>query len=265
MTAPVYGTATRAWQAILRQNLLHGRNAAPRGLATYETPHLAVGLNLRQPVLCCPPRKLSYRFLAAEALWILDGDHRVETIAPYNQRIADFSDDGVTFFGAYGPRIESQREHVTRALAEDPATRQAVLTIWRENPPKTRDTPCTVALTFAIREEALEAHAFMRSSDAWLGIPYDLFNFAMVALRVACDVNRYAGRCLVQDLDALYLTAASSHLYATNLDGARRCLAWDDTKKGSEDLPLDAMRSGDFAPYREALLRAREAGAPPTF
>jgi thymidylate synthase len=179
---------------------------------------------MRQPVLRVEERKLSYQFMAAEAYWILTGDDRVASIAPYSNRIANFSDDGIRFFGAYGPEIVDQLPYVVRKLNEDPLTRQAGLSIWRKNPPPSKDIPCTVAVFFSIREGRLNCHVFMRSSDLWLGLPYDVFNFSMLSHLVCCKLNETR---LVSDSVSpgdLYLTAASSHLYETNWDQAIQCL-----------------------------------------
>jgi thymidylate synthase len=160
--------------------------------------------------------------MAAEAYWILSGDDRVETIAPYNPNISAFSDDGVKFFGAYGPKIHSQIDYVVAKLCADKFSRQAGLTIWRENPPKTLDVPCTVSIFFNIREKEdgrnfLNVNVFMRSSDIWLGVPYDVFNFSMLGYMV-CGMLRKAG--IDVEPNCLYLTAASGHLYEKNFHGA---------------------------------------------
>jgi thymidylate synthase len=224
MTPTIYEHAGFAWLHLVANILEDGRPAAPRDLRTWEVPHASTAFAMTHPHVICSPRRLSYRFMAAEALWILAGDDRVETIAPYNRRMAEFSDDGIRFFGAYGPRIAKQLPYVVAALRRDRWTRQAVLTIWRESPPPSKDVPCTVALSFDVRGGAVNCHVFMRSSDAWLGVPYDFFTFSMVALRVASlfndglDANDHVG------LGTLYFTAASSHLYETNLSGARNCV-----------------------------------------
>lgn len=217
-------SATVAWLATLAKILNHGALIAPRGLKTRELLHHRVVVDMRDPVVRAPLRKLSYKFMAAEALWILRGDDTVAGIAPFNPRIADFSDDGATFFGAYGPRVVAQLDYVVDALTRDRETRQAVLTTWRRNPPHTKDVPCTVALTFMIRDGRLNCHAFMRSSDAWLGLPYDAFNFSMIAARVACRYNEQIAMLEPVALGTLYLTAASAHLYAPNFAAAARCV-----------------------------------------
>lgn len=213
-----------SWLRVLDDVIMFGDEVSPRGQLTKEIQQLTLNVDMRKPVLTVEVRGINPKFMAAEAYWILTGDDRVETIAPFNKNIAAFSDDGVTYFGAYGPKIKQQLFYVLTALERDPDTRQAGLTIWRESPPKTKDVPCTVAIFFSIRKRRLNAHVFMRSSDLWLGVPYDVFNFSMLSFLV-CGHLRLLG---MKDLEPgqLFLTAASSHLYARNFEDAKKCLAF---------------------------------------
>lgn len=216
---------SQSWLEAINDIMINGEQAAPRGKLTMEIPQRTMVVNMRKPVLMVPDRSLSYRFMAAEAYWILSGDDSVAGIAPYNSRISEFSDDGERFFGAYGPKILSQLEYVVAKLKADRDTRQAGLTIWRENPPITKDVPCTVAAFFSLRGMTLNASVFMRSSDVWLGVPYDVFNFSMLAHLICGHLNDERSANDVYSPGKLYLTAASSHLYETNWDDAKLCLS----------------------------------------
>ena len=218
---------THVWQQLLWSVMQWGNDVRPRGKLTREVPQLTITVDTQRPVLDIPERKLSYKFMAAEAYWILSGDNRVETIAPYNKNIAQFSDDGKTFFGAYGPKIAAQLQHVVKKLAEDEDTRQAGLTTWRESPPPTKDVPCTIAIWFQIRNKQLNCHVFMRSSDIWLGVPYDVFNFSMLTHLVCGQLNAAKPQ---YSPGKLYLTAASSHIYAEHFDAARLCVCAPSSK-----------------------------------
>jgi thymidylate synthase len=215
---------SNVWLGALDRTLHRGSVVAPRGKVTREIPQRTLEVDMRKPVLRVPKRELSYRFMAAEAYWVLSGDDQVATIVPYNSRLAEFSDDGERFFGAYGPKIVAQLPYVVRKLNEDPMSRQAGLTIWRENPPETKDVPCTVAIFFSLRGGLLNLHVFMRSSDLWLGVPYDVFTFSMLGHYVCCLLNRTRLADSFVTPGTLYLTAASSHLYQTNWDAALVCL-----------------------------------------
>lgn len=213
------------WLQTLHDILVNGQPVAPRGKLTREIPQRTLVMDMRKPVLRVPDRSLSYKFMVAEAFWILSGDDRVETIAPYNSRIKDFSDDGERFFGAYGPKIVAQLPYIVEKLQADEDSRQAGLTIWRECPPSTKDVPCTVAIFFNIRQHKLNCHVFMRSSDAWLGVPYDVFNFSMLSHLVCGLLNERRLSANVVSPGQLFLTAASSHLYESNWADAKLCLA----------------------------------------
>jgi thymidylate synthase len=191
--------------------LVNGHSCTCRGHDIIEQLAKTIMIDMTFPLVTLVGRKLSRKFAMGEAGWILSGSNRVADIGYCNNKIANFSDDGHFFFGAYGPKIIEQLPYIIQAFKKDLHTRQAVLTIWRERPYDTKDVPCTLSLQWLCRDGQLNCVATMRSSDAWLGLPYDLFNFSMVSagvallLRDVLDINVRLGK--------LYLTAGSSHLY----------------------------------------------------
>jgi thymidylate synthase len=219
---------SNVWVKTLADIIVNGHPVAPRGQRTLEIPQHTVLVDMLHPVLLVKERKLQYRFMAAEAHWILSGDNRVETIAPFNKNIGRFSDNGQTFDGAYGPRIQAQLDYVVEKLLEDPDTRQAVMAIWTPNPEPSKDIPCTVAFSFMVRGSKLNVHGFMRSSDAWLGLPYDAFNFSMLGALVCDSLNQRRTDKLSPG--TLFLTLASSHLYEQHWADAEKIIDqsfWD--------------------------------------
>ena len=256
-------SATAAWIDALQQLLDQGNRVKPRGLLTLELPSYQLVVCANQPVVGVASRAMNYSFMAAEALWILSGDNTVAGIAPWNKHIANYSDDGVTFFGAYGPPIASQLDYVVNKLVDDQDTRQAVLTIWRQNPTATKDYPCTVAMSFQVRNGQLHNHVFMRSNDAWLGTVYDIFNFSMITAKVACLVNkalraRDSAREAL-DLGNIYLTAASFHIYAEHCDPAHKLLAERQLKcLTAPKVPQRLIINGDWPAIEHGLLACRD-------
>jgi thymidylate synthase len=199
---------------------------APRGMPTRELRWVWYRLDdVTRCITWLPERRLNYSFMTAEWAWIFSGSDDVAMIGSYNDKIKQFSDDGETFWGAYGPRWRSQIGGVIHRLKEDPTCRQAITCIWRpeynrlvesedelgvaDHYMNTKDVPCTVMMQYMVRNNKLETGVVMRSSDAWLGLPYDIFNFSMLAQSVAEELGLEPG--------PLTLFIASSHLYDRDL------------------------------------------------
>ena len=212
-----------SWIHDLNFVLSYGDRVAPRGMDVLESLAYQSIVDMNDPIIFNQERKLGYKFMAAEAAWILDGKNDVASISPYSKEISRFSDDGETFFGAYGPPLQEQYNYVTRTLMDDVDSRQAVATIWRQNPVPTKDVPCTVALQWLIRDSKIHCVATMRSSDLWLGHPYDVFNFSAVSFAIMLKLNYYfshKGKWPLK-LGKLFLTAGSKHIYAKNVEACQ--------------------------------------------
>jgi thymidylate synthase len=245
-----------AWRFAMRRILEEGHHVAPRGQPTKELLHeQLLTVDLTRAVVTSPARKLSSQFMAADALWICDGRRDLAALTPYAPSMSRFSDDGVTLYGAYGPRIASQLEHVVTALTQDRDTRQAVLTIWERNPPPSKDLPCTVAMSFSIRKDRLFQHVYMRSSDVWLGVPYDMFSFSCVGLLVTCLHNRVA-QVPVRP-GHLTISMTSSHLYLKNEEAAKAVLETDPLPE-VEPVPEALVLEGRWDRLRERLVEVRD-------
>jgi len=189
----------------------------PRGLKITEKINDSWIIDMDDPIITLPERKLSYSFMFGEAAWMLEGRNDVESVSKYVDGVKRFSDDGETFYGAYGPKILTQWSYVIKTLVIDRDSRQAVINIWRENPRSSKDIPCTLSLQFFLREASdelwLHTVATMRSNDVWLGTPYDTFNFSAISFWIALHLNRNGIKCKVGSLN---IQAGSRHIYETD-------------------------------------------------
>lgn len=242
-------SATSLYYALLEYVVTAGEKISPRGMDTSEVRGMQVVLE--DPLRCIvdiPVRKLNYHFMVAEWWWIAMGDNSVETIKHYCNEIEKFSDDGVTFYGAYGPRWRRQIANVVTNLKKDNSSRQAIVTIFRPDlydnhtfeTIATKDVPCTISMQYVIRNNKLETIVTMRSWDAYMGFPYDIFNFSRLAAMVAGELGVVLGELMVQ--------AGSLHLYARNFEKVDEVLAHRPTSSSIslEPLPyipiIDSMR-----------------------
>lgn len=239
-------TANEQWLKNLEEVTRNGKAHSPRGRMTVELVGYRSMIDMRYPVITVPGRKMGHKFMVAEALWILNGDNSLAGIGPYAKAIKEFSDDGYRFQGAYGPKVTEQLRYVCDTLTEDPESRQAVINIWRENPRKSRDIPCTLSLQFLIRDGKIHTIATMRSSDLWLGWVYDVFNFTMVTAWVALRIKEMKyleSNWQPLQLGTLTIQAGSQHLYIENFDAACVCMSQDPFAGGSYPLDLSKFNA----------------------
>ena len=240
-----------AWIELLKNIRFNGEFSSPRGFRTQEILCCKSVIPINECLVNIPGRRLGHKFLCAEAAWIMSGDNRVETIAPFSSQISEFSDDGIRYFGAYGPRIVDQLRHVVSSLAADWDSRQGVISIWRANPPKSKDIPCTISAQWMIRENKLHCFVNMRSSDAWLGVPYDWFNFCMITVGILAELNTKTNWELTPG--NLYFNAASQHLYVRNFEAVDNIIG--DKSLDGPSLPwsYSQLNACEFKSYQDVV------------
>lgn len=188
-----------------------------------------------------------------ELLWYLSKGKELKYIEYYLSRYGENSEDGKTVYGAYGPRLfgmhdkYDQVENVLNALKRSPSSRRAVIQIFDAKDIASdhkKEIPCTCSLQFMVRRSRLEMFTYMRSNDAYIGLPHDIFAFTMIQEIFARSLNVEVGS---------YKHAVGSlHLYEDDFEKARKYLneGWQRT------IPMDPMPPGD--PWGEIRRLLRE-------
>ena len=208
--------------SMLQLIIVSGVQMPRRGMLSRELT-TCTNWDMKDPVVTIPERKLNYAFMFAEALWILRGHSNLSDIAPFCKNYGNYSDDGRHLSGAYGPMYASQQRYVVDTLIKDIFTRQAVMTFWRPNPRESSDIPCTISMQFLITSfMKLDIIVNMRSSDAFMGLPYDVFSFSMMAYHTLLEL-RNRGTCLIE-LGVLTINSACQHIYERDVERCQEVL-----------------------------------------
>jgi len=109
------------------------------------------------------------------------------------------------------------------------------------------DVPCTCTLQVMVREEKLHMLVHMRSNDAFIGLPHDIFCFTMLQEIISRSVSR--------ELGAYKHMVGSLHLYDQNIPQADEYL-----EEGFQSsIPMPAMPIGDPWPSIHLLLDAESS------
>jgi thymidylate synthase len=213
-----FGTAAEALKPLAQAVIKEGRETAPRGQKTYELTDVTIEVldPTNATLYGCGRPRYHPAIGALEGLLMLAGVSDPPYLAKLSNAFPRFQDGGA-LHGAYGPRLRSQLPWALARLQQDPATRQAVCTIWDPlhdlaPDPVPRDVPCTVDLLFRIRDGKLGLKVHMRSNDLWRGWCYDVLQFTLLQCTVANVLRLPVGP---------YVHHASSlHLYQADVDDA---------------------------------------------
>ncbi|RVU76164.1 thymidylate synthase [Pantoea dispersa] len=159
-----------------------------------------------------------------ELLWYLSAQNDLEFIKHFIPRYAESAESDGKIHGGYGPRLfnmhglYNQLKNIINLLQEKKTTRRAVIQLFDASdlvPSKTEqreyvDIPCTISMQFIVRREELHLFICMRSNDAFMGLPHDVFAFTMlqelVARLIGCELGHY------------HHFVSSLHLYKKDLE-----------------------------------------------
>lgn len=185
-------------------------------------------------------RRVYPRTAAAETAWYFMGTENGQWIRA-NCQIWDkfIEDDGRTITGSYGYRWRNHFELdqvrlAIETLRDDPSSRRCYVDAWdpREDYPGVkgrRNVPCPVG--FAVHQLAGELHmtATLRSSDFFVGLPYDVMSHAFVLDAMAASLGLRPG--------TLQMSLSHVHLYEPHWEMARDSLNHGQVMKLGPQLP----------------------------
>lgn len=182
-----------------------GKYRESRNGPTIEIPE-PVSVNYRYPKerLLFNPTRDSNPFLGFfEGLHILAGRDDVKFLSDIVANMANYSDDGKVFHGAYGNRLRNaeggdQLRGAIDRLRANKEDRRVVMTIRRSDDMwyAGKDTPCNLMVDLKIRDNELQMTVFNRSNDTiWGMMGTNVVQFSMlqeyIAAAVGVDVGSY--------------------------------------------------------------------------
>lgn len=205
------------------------RMRTTRGERCYELPepYIFKITNPHAREITIPVRKWN-RFLPyAESLWIASGRNDMGFIRHYLARLDDYSDNGETMRGGYGPRFRhfngsfadydvrevvkesiqevDQFRYIEDCFKQDVNTRRAIITIGdplkdcfddKHSLKQTKDIPCTRMLQFIKQPDSnkLNLVVSMRSNDMIFGASaVNIFNYTFLQEYFAKILNLEIG------------------------------------------------------------------------
>lgn len=239
----------------------------------FKEPVTTVYRRPQERVMFWEERDANPFFHLMESLWMLGGRNDVEYVAKYVQRMRSFSDDGVTFHGAYGHRWRvhfdvDQLPRIVSALRDNQNDRRQVLSMWDARADLGRsgkDLPCNLQAIFQINHDGrLDMMVTNRSNDMiWGAYGANAVHFSYLHEFVARSVGVPQGeyRQVSANFHAYVdVLEKVQHLADEAADPAIRWLTNDPYEQGEvEPFPLMSTDPDSWA--SDLLMFLEEPGA----
>lgn len=221
--------------------LKYGIKRVTRNQVCYELPEPFM-FKITDPTarwVTIPERKWNLFLPYAESLWLASGRNDMSYITRYLSHMKEYSDDGISMRGGYGPRLRfyngnnsdyavsytnkpkeeyvDQFKYIVDCFKLDVNTRRAVINLDDTNKDdfdldgslkKTKDIPCTRLLHFQknATDNSLNLTVFMRSNDfLWGASGVNIFNYTFM--------QEYFSAILGLKIGSYYHIANNFHYY----------------------------------------------------
>ncbi len=187
-------------------------------------------------------KKLHFKSIANELIWFLKGDTNIKWLKENGVSIWDeWADESGDLGPLYGHQWTSwptkegetinQIDYVVKCLKENPNSRRILFHGWnveylpdetmspQENVKQGRMAlpPCHLLYQFYVADNKLSAQLYIRSSDSFLGLPYNTASLALLVHMLAdqCDLG----------LGEIIITTGDSHIYNNHIDQVKEQLS----------------------------------------
>jgi thymidylate synthase len=173
-------------------------------------------------------KKLHLKSIVHELLWFLKGDTNIAYLREHGVSIWDeWADQNGNLGPVYGYQWRSwpapdgrhidQISQVVDEIRRNPDSRRLIVSAWNvADIPRMKLAPCHAFFQFYVAQGRLSLMLYQRSADFFLGVPFNIASYALLALMVAQVCGLRPGE-LVHNL-------GDTHLYLNHLEQAREQL-----------------------------------------
>ena len=197
-------------------------------------------------------KKVSLRWVAEELFWFLSGSTNNNDLLDRGVDIwSEWAKEDGDLGPIYGKQWRSwngyldQIKQVVTQIQKEPNSRRIICSAW--NADQIQDMslpPCHSMFQIKVHAEGtMDLHMYMRSCDAFLGLPYNLSSYALL-LQLLAHVTGYVPRDLI-------ISFGDLHIYNNHIDQVRLQVTRIPRKLPTVALNQDLANGG-----LEALLKA---------
>jgi thymidylate synthase len=235
----------RQYLDLLEDVLTHGEHKEDRtGTGTRSVFGRQYRHHLQDGFPLLTTKKLHFKSIANELIWFLNGDTNTQWL---NENGVTIWDEWATEEGCLGPIYGqqwtawptkeggsiNQIDYVVDCLKKNPNSRRILFHGWnveylpdesmspQDNVKQGRMAlpPCHLLYQFYVVNKTLSAQLLIRSSDSFLGLPYNTASLALLVHMLAqqCDM----------DVGEIIVTTGDSHIYSNHIEQVKTQLSRD--------------------------------------
>lgn len=218
----------QTYKNLLLRVLQYGEENKNRtGINTLKLFNQSININLNEGFPIVTGKKIYFKKALAEFKWIYEGRTDLKYLKDNNINWwNDFAVDG-QLGKVYGYQINKYNNSINQVnycINEiKNNTRRSIITLWNPSDLKEQALPCCYTqLNFVRSNNKLNLVMHFRSSDLFLGLPYDIIFGALFLIEISKQCNLIPSQ--------LGLNLADAHIYKNHIDQVNLYLESDTYK-----------------------------------
>lgn len=214
------------YEGLLQKVLIFGKPKSDRtGTGTRSLFGAQMRWDLNQGFPLVTTKKIHFKSVVAELLWILSGSTNVKDLQAMGCTIWDewARPDG-DLGPVYGKQWRAWHGHIDQVanliegLKKDPSGRRHIISAWNvADLPHMALSPCHALVQFDVTDGRLSCQMYQRSCDMFLGVPFNIASYALLTHMLAQQCNLQVG-------DFVW-TGGDCHIYDNHLEQVQTQLA----------------------------------------
>ena len=222
----------KQYHDLMKHVLEHGVKKEDRtGTGTISVFGYQMRYDLAQGFPLLTTKKLHTKSIIHELLWFLKGDTNIKYLKDNGVSIwDDWADSDGNLGPVYGyqwrnwPKRDGtsidQITQVINMIKKNPESRRLIVSAWNVADIETMKLPpCHAFFQFYVANGKLSCQLYQRSADIFLGVPFNIASYALLAMMVAqvCDLKP----------GEFVHTLGDAHLYSNHIEQAKLQLTRD--------------------------------------
>lgn len=211
---------------LLAEILKNGKTKPSRGIADLKSIFgYQMRFDLRHGFPLLTTKKMPFKILLHELLWFVSGSSNIGYLQDHKIHYWDeFADKDLNLGPVYGVQWRhwqgadgkefDQLQWAIDQIKNNPNSKAIIVSAWNvADLEAMRLPPCHTMFQFDVTKGKLRMQLYQRSSDVFLGLPFNIAQYAML-LQMVAHITGLEARELI-------VTIGNAHLYKNHLEQAK--------------------------------------------